>query len=66
MFTNKKLIHLALFLIVSVCISSIKVTYKGFEKEKNKVKSKMASMQLGNYLRSLMLKVNNIQQILGK
>jgi len=38
----------------------IKETKKGFEGEKTKVERKMNSMRLGNYLRKLMLKNNNL------
>jgi hypothetical protein len=55
-----KWIFILLLLVVFATCLKIKETLKGFEKEKIKVEKKMNSMRLGNYLRRLMLKNNNL------
>ena len=54
-----------LLLIVILMANSLKIKegLRGFENEKTKIEQKMNSMRLGNYLRRLMLKNNNL---LGK
>lgn len=53
-------ITILLLLVVFASSLKIKVALKGFDKEKLKVEKKMNSMRLGNYLRRLMLKNNNL------
>ena len=53
-------IFILLLLVVFATSLKIKETLKGFEKEKIKIEKKMNSMRLGNYLRRLMMKNNNL------
>ena len=61
MFGYKKQKLLFVFLLILIADSlTIKGSLKGFEKEKIKLEKKMNTMRLGNYLRRLMLKNNNL------
>ena len=51
---------LVMILIIFASSLKVKVGMRGFLKEKNKIEKKMNSMRLGNYLRRLMLKNNNL------
>ena len=57
---NPHRILLLFLLVLLVSPLKIKESLRGFEKEKIKIEKKLNSMRLGNYLRRLMLKNNNL------
>lgn len=53
---------LLIILIKILFISCMKSSEDDFLEEKKKIRNKIASMQLGNYIRKLMLKVFKFRQ----